>query len=46
MLFEKAHAARPDLNDPGLLLAYVKKSSPDDYNRLIAPMLAKVQERK
>ncbi|MBD8159237.1 hypothetical protein IFU23_14120 [Pantoea agglomerans] len=45
-LLEKAHAARPDLNDPGLLLAYVKQSSPDDYNRLIAPMLAKAPEGK
>ncbi len=45
-LLEKAHAARPDVNDPGLLLAYIKKSSPDDYNRLIAPMLAKAPEEK
>ncbi|MFC7508798.1 hypothetical protein ACFQUX_19345 [Pantoea stewartii] len=34
------------MNDPGLLLAYIKKSSPDDYNRLIAPMLAKAPEGK
>jgi hypothetical protein len=29
-----------------MLLAYIKKSSPDEYSRLIAPMLAKATDGK
>lgn len=39
-LLQKARDARPDL-DRGQLLAYIQKSSPDDYQRLIEPMLIK-----
>lgn len=39
-LLQKARDARPDL-DRGQLLAYIQKSSPDDYQKLIAPMLLK-----
>ncbi|MEA1064748.1 hypothetical protein [Erwinia sp. HR93] len=37
-LIQKAHDARPDL-DRGQLLAYISKSSPDEYKQLIEPML-------
>lgn len=39
-LLQKAREAKPDL-DRGQLLAYIQKSSPDEYQRLIAPMLLK-----
>lgn len=39
-LLQKARDAKPDL-DRGQLLAYIQKSSPDEYQRLIAPMLLK-----
>ncbi|MGV2811714.1 hypothetical protein [Enterobacter cancerogenus] len=39
-LLQNARDAKPDL-DRGQLLAYIQKSSPDEYQRLIAPMLLK-----
>lgn len=45
ILLEKAHAAMPGLHNEQLI-AYIQKSSPNDYSRLIAPLLAKAPDGK